>query len=65
MKVDLPIGPIVLDGDFAQAKPLGPSNAEIRNYILAMIDQLSELADDSGEIRIGAMLAEVAKRSQA
>lgn len=65
MKDDLHACPIVFDGVFTQDRPLGPSNAEIRDYILAMIDQLSELADDNGEPRIGAMLAEVAKRNQA
>jgi hypothetical protein len=63
MKDDFHSDPIVFDG-MARPSAMGPSTAEVREYIVAMIDQLSELADDNGEALIGAMLAEVARRCQ-
>lgn len=64
MKDDFHSAPIILDG-VCSADELTPSSVEIRDYIVAMIAELSELADDNGEPLIGAMLAEVSRRCQA
>jgi hypothetical protein len=67
MKADLPSRePIVVECVHRrQQAPDVCSVADTQSYIVDMIDQLSLLAERSGEPAVGAMLAEVSRRAQA
>jgi hypothetical protein len=67
MKTDLPSSePIVVESVHRrQQAPDVCSVADTQSYIVDMIDQLSLLAERSGEPLVGAMLAEVSRRAQA